>query len=494
MAGAADGLTPDTIAAVATPPGAGAVGVVRISGPDAGGIVRRMVPGIFTRVGAAPADGLVGPGVPAPRTAHLADVVDPDTGQVVDRGLVTLFPAPASYTGEDVVEISGHGGVLAPRLVLESALRCGAREAEAGEFTRRAYLNGKLDLVQAEAVLDLVEGRSRALHRVAVHQLERGLSHRIAELRGRIVELEALLAHHLDFPEEDAPPTPAAVIAERADGVADALESLARTAPEGALLRQGARVVLAGPPNVGKSSLFNALAGEERALVTEIAGTTRDAVEVEVSLGGYPFRLVDTAGLRETEEVVERMGIEVARRYLEGADVVLFCAEAGAELGEGARAFLAAERNCPVVLVRTKADLVGREDAAGSSAGGAAAGTGPRSQGVTEGEGVTREVTVSVRSGRGLDTLGALLPDLVFSGVVHAAPEAPFLTRERQAREVRAAEAEVRSFAEALAGGIPPEVASAHLKSATSHLESVVGVVTGEDVLDHLFRQFCIGK
>lgn len=486
-------MTPDTIAAVATPPGAGAVGMVRISGPAAAAVARRLVPSLFDPGGdpggggGAGADGgLGGPGAPVPRTVHLADVVDPETGEVLDRGLVTTFPGPASYTGEDVLEISGHGGVLAPRLVLEAALRAGAREAEAGEFTRRAYLNGKLDLVQAEAVLDLVEGRSRALHRVAVHQLERGLSRRIAELRQRIVELEALLAHHLDFPEEDSPPTPASVIGERASGVADALDALARTAPEGGLLRRGARVVLAGPPNVGKSSLFNALTGEERALVTEIAGTTRDAVDVEVSLGGYPFRLVDTAGLRETEEVVERMGIEVARRYLKGADVVLFCMEAGSGLDPEARAFLAGEGNCPVVLVHTKADAAISPDTATSPD------TAPGAKGLPEG--MAGEVTVSVRDGRGLDTLRSLLPELVFAGVVQSARDAPFLTRERQAREIRSAEAELRAFVEALTGGIPPEVASAHLKSATSHLEAVVGVVTGEDVLDHLFRQFCIGK
>lgn len=502
VARAADGPSPDTIAAVATPPGAGAVGVVRISGPAAGSIARRVVPGIFGPddsglTGSGQGDsGLADPGAPAPRTAHLADVLDPESGEVVDRGLVTLFPAPASYTGEDVVEVSGHGGVLAPRLVLEAMLRAGARQAEAGEFTRRAYLNGKLDLVQAEAVLDLVEGRSRALHRVAVHQLERGLSRRVAELRGRVVELEALLAHHLDFPDEDAPPTPVSAIGSRAEALADALEALGRTAPEGALLRSGARVVLAGAPNVGKSSLFNALTGEERALVTEVAGTTRDAVDVEVSLGGYPFRLVDTAGLRETDEVVERMGIEVARRYLAGADVVLFCAEAGTPLDDGARAFLGQDRDCPVVLVWTKADL-GERAGPGADSAGPFGGLPPSEEGGpgrSLPDGVTREVTVSVRSGRGLDTLRALLPELVFAGVVTAEPETPFVTRERQAREVGSAEAEIRSFAQALREGIPPEVASAHLKSATSHLESVVGVVTGEDVLDHLFRQFCIGK
>lgn len=457
-------LHPDTIAAVATAPGPGAVALVRISGPDSGRILRAVAPAL---------DPLA-----PPRTVHLAEIRDPVSGEAVDQALVTRFPAPASYTGEDVVEIAGHGGVLAPALVLEAVLKAGAREAHPGEFTRRAYLNGKMDLVQAEAVLDLVEGRSRALHRAAVHQLERGLSQRIARLREGVIALEAQLAHHLDFPEEDEPPTPTAVIASGADALAAELASLAATAPEGVLLRRGALTVLAGAPNAGKSSLFNALAGEERALVTDIPGTTRDALEVEVSMGGYPFRLVDTAGLRETEEVVERLGIEVAERYLRSADTVLFCVEAGRPLTGEEMRFLAGLEGTPVVLLRTKAD-----EAPSGEVGALGGEVSVRAQ-----------VDVSVRTGEGLAELRRILPELVFHGLVRAEASVPVLTRERQGVAVRAAEAEILSFGSALREGVPAEVASAHLKEALSALESVVGVVTGEDVLDHLFRSFCIGK
>lgn len=452
-------LHPDTIAALATAPGPGAVAVVRVSGSGAASILGAVAPGLG--------------GLPEPRLARVADIVDPRDGEVVDRGLVTWFPGPASYTGEDVFEIAGHGGTLAPALVLEAVLAAGAREAEAGEFTRRAYLHGKMDLIQAEAVLDLVKGRSRALHRAALHQLERGLSDRIAALRERVIRLEALLAHHLDFPEEDEPPTPLRAVAAGAREVGGALASLAATAPEGVLLRQGAMAVLAGAPNAGKSSLFNALVGEERVLVTEVPGTTRDAVEVEVSLGGYPFRLVDTAGLRETDEIVERMGIEVAERYLRSADVVLFCVEAGRALSPEERSFLGGLGDVPVILVRTKSD---QGDGAQHEATGHAA------------------VTVSARRGDGLPALKALLAEMVFKGLVHADAAAPVLTRERQAVAVLRAEAEVMAFAAAVEDGVPAEVASAHLKDALSALESVVGVVTGEDVLDHLFRSFCVGK
>jgi len=465
---------PDTIAAIATSPGPGAVALVRISGARAAAVLRAVAPDLPGGEGGSElAESLV-------RRVTRSAIRDPGTGEVVDEALVVAFRGPHSYTGEDVVEISGHGGVLAPGLVLDAVLRAGARAAEPGEFTRRAYLNGKVDLVQAEAVLDLVEGRSRALHRAAVHQLEGGLSTRVAELRSGLLELEARLAHHLDFPEEDEPPTPVGAIAAAADELVGRLEALARTAPEGVLLRQGALLVLAGTPNAGKSSLFNALAGEERVLVTEVPGTTRDAVELEVSLGGYPFRMVDTAGLRDTADRVERLGIEVAGRYLEAADVVLFCVEAGRAVTGEEKEFIGALA-CPYVLVRTKVDLVG--DGEGLSGGPATSAPGPGP-----------EIRVSVRTGDGLDRLRSVLADLVFGGLIGREASAPILTRERQARAVRSAALEVEAFAGALRKGIPPEVASAHLKTAASALEEVVGVVTEDDVLDRVFRSFCIGK
>ena len=326
----------DTIVATSTPPGVGALAVTRFSGPGALDLIRRLAPDLPVPL--------------EPRRVHLSCIVHPQTGERLDRALVTFFQGPSSYTGEDLVEISGHGGWMAPALIAEACEAAGARRAEAGEFTRRAYLHGKMDLIQVEAVVDMVEGRSQALHGAALHQLERGLSERIAELRGRLVSLEALLVHHLDFPEEDDAPVPLERIVAQTGDVATALEALLDTGPEGELLREGAMVVLAGRPNTGKSSLFNALIGEERAIVTEVPGTTRDALEVSVSLGGFPFRLVDTAGLRDKGGGrVERLGIEVARRYLRRADVVLFCAEAGRALGAAETRFLR-EITAPVIL------------------------------------------------------------------------------------------------------------------------------------------------
>ncbi|MEX2465819.1 MAG: tRNA uridine-5-carboxymethylaminomethyl(34) synthesis GTPase MnmE [Gemmatimonadota bacterium] len=456
----------DTIVALSTAPGVGAVALVRVSGPDAFGVLERVAPELS--LAAAPA-----------RTATLARIVSPDDGSVLDQALVTRFVGPDSYTGEDVVEISCHGGVLVPQLVLEACREAGARTAEAGEFTRRAYLHGRMDLVQAEAVSDMIHARSRALHSAAVTQLDRGLSERVGELRADLVQLEGLLAHHIDFPEEDDPPVPLGQIRTRADALVERLSRMLATAPEGELLREGALVVLAGRPNVGKSSLYNALLGRERAIVTEEPGTTRDALEAGVELGGFPFRLVDTAGLRETERRVEKLGIEVTRRYLGEADVVLLCVEAGAGVLEAERGFLRDVDGRKVVVVETKADEMGDEEGPGGEARGAE---------------VTDRVRVSALTGDGLDRLRAVLSERVFAGLVSMSPDVPVITRRRHARALEKARDAVIAFSGALDDGVPPEVASAHLKDGESALEDVLGVISTEDVLDVVFREFCVGK
>jgi tRNA modification GTPase len=455
-------VEPDTIAAVATAPGVGAIALVRVSGPGAEAVLAALAPEL---------------GALGPREARVAAIRDPRTRELIDQAVVIRYPGPASYTGEDVVEISGHGGWLGPALVLDACVTAGARLAEAGEFTRRAYLNGRMDLVQAEAVTDLIGGRSRALRRAALGQLDRGLSERVDALRGDLLGLEAVLVHHLDFPEEDDPPFPVAAIAERSEGVARRLQQLLDTAAEGELLREGALAVLAGLPNSGKSSLFNALLGQDRAIVTPVPGTTRDALEATVSLDGFPFRLVDTAGLRETDDPVERIGVEVARRYLGAADLVLLCVEGARPLDERERAFLD-DAGTAVVVVRTKADL---DPAAAAGA-------------VEAPPGACGAARVSALRGDGLSELRGLLPRLAYRGLVAAQADAPVLTRARQARAVESALEELRSFARALRAGIGPEVAAAHLRPAESALEEVLGTITPDDVLDRVFAEFCVGK
>jgi tRNA modification GTPase len=455
-----DPLWSDTIAAIATPQGRGAVALLRVSGPRALEVVRAL----------APLAEL------APRTQRLAALHHPETGELLDRALVTVFPTPASYTGDDVVEISTHGGVLTPRLVLDALLAAGARAALPGEFTRRAYLNGKLDLLQAEAVADLVDGRSWALHRAAVHQMERGLSRRIDELRSAIIQAESLIVYSIDFPEEDEPPVPPERIRAAVDGVLARVDALLATAPEGELLREGALTVLAGRPNSGKSSLFNALLGTERAIVTEIPGTTRDALEAQASVGGYPFRLVDTAGLRETVDRVEEMGIEFARRYLAAADLVLFCVEAGRGPADDERAFLRTREPGRTLVVRTKADLGG--------------GTGGQAEPI----GGHPSVVVSALDGSGMAALAATLPRMTFGHLLAEADDAPVVTRERHARALRTARDELAAFAAALHEQVPMELAATHLRAAAGALEDLIGAVTVDDVLDRVFGDFCVGK
>lgn len=453
-------LPADTIAAIATPQGRGAVALLRVSGADALAVLRRVAPGLPDNV--------------PPRVQRLAALRHPQSGELLDRGLVTWFPAPASYTGDDTVEIATHGGVLTPQLVLDALLAAGARPAEPGEFTRRAYLNGKLDLLQAEAVADLIDGRSRALHRAAVHQMERGLSQRVSDLRDAVIGTEALIAYSIDFPEEDEPPVPPARIQASARDVITRIDTLLATAPEGELLREGALTVLAGRPNSGKSSLFNALLGTERAIVTEIPGTTRDALEASASIDGYPFRLVDTAGLRETDDRVEGMGIEVARRYLAGADLVLFCVQAGRPMDVDERGFwdgIPPERR---ILVRTKNDAHPPFPA--------------------DGPDDSAEVSVSAATGDGMHDLRRALLARAFGGILGDPGEAPLVTRERHARALRTARDEVGSFLDAMDDGVPMEFAATHLRAAVGALEDLVGAVSVDDVLDRVFGSFCVGK
>ncbi len=482
-------LAVDTIAALATAAGPSAIALVRMSGPGALEILRALNHG---------------EDAPPARVTTVCSLMDGHGGGLLDRALVTVFPEPESYTGEDMVEISCHGGWLVPRLVLDACLALGARLAEPGEFTRRAVLHGKMDLVQAEAVLDLIEGRSKAQHDAALFQMERGLSRRISQLRAQLVTLEAYLAHHIDFPEGDAAPVPVEGVSAAALELRDALEELLATAPEGELLREGALTVLAGPPNSGKSSLYNTLLGEERAIVTEVPGTTRDALESVISVGGFPFRLVDTAGLRDSEDRVEEMGIEVARRYLGAADLVLFCVECGAEIGSAEREFLAELGDVPCVLLRTKADLVsasGAPDGPDSGASGGPDGGARADQ--PDGSPVAGElrhpvvpetVDLSVVDGTGLARLQAILPEMVYGGLLRTGVSVPALTRARQSEAVRNARDHVVAFVEALAVGTPVEVASALLRPAETALEELLGLISTDEILDRVFREFCIGK
>ncbi len=445
----------DVIAAISTPPGRSGIALLRVSGSGAHDIART----VLTQFSAEPW-----------RCARLSPAVHPTRDDQLDEVLYLTYQAPASYTGEDMVEISTHGGLLVPAEVLAALLAAGARQATPGEFTRRAVTNGKLDLLQAEGVADLVDATAPAQRRAALGQLDRGLSKRIGGLREQVLELEALVSYEIDFPEEDSGPVPPERIAGAIGDLRRALSRLIGTAGEGERLREGALAVIAGRPNAGKSSLFNALLGSERAIVTHVPGTTRDAIEAPATCDGFPFRLIDTAGLRDSDDTVERLGIEVSRRYLAAADVVIFCAEAGRPLTAEERTFLGdVEAAC--VSVRTKADLVQPAQAP-----------------------CGEEVLVSVETGEGLAALRERLARLAFTALSECGDVEPFITRERHRAALERALTEVREFQSARDAGIEGAVAATHLRATVTALEDVIGLVTTEDVLERVFAAFCVGK
>ena len=432
----------DPIVALATPPGRSALAVIRLSGAGAFGIAARVIPGFR---------------VDPPRTAHYAAFRDA-AGQLIDRGIYLVFAGPRSETGEDVVEFQCHGGLAVPARLVAAIEAAGARPAHPGEFTRRAVMHGKLDLLQAEALGDLIDAEAPAQARAALVQLEGGLSRRIAALRAGLVELLALLAYDVDFPEEDDGPVARDRIEAARATVLAGVEQLLGTAPLADRVRRGALVVLAGPPNAGKSSLFNALLGHERALVTEIPGTTRDAIEAHVEFHGWPIRLVDTAGLGEATDRLDALGQAMGRRFVEGADLVV-------ELGGSAARRLGGSASGRLA-VRSKADLGG------------------------EGEGLP----VSAVTGQGLAELKRAIVERLFQSGAGFADLEPALTRERHRVALSTARDALAATATQLGPRGEAVLAAHHVQEAVRALDGLVGVVDVEEVLDRVFASFCVGK
>ena len=442
----------DPIVALATPPGRSAIALIRLSGKGAFEVAARALHPFHPD---------------PPRTVRRVHVVHPATGAPVDDALVACFPGPRSYTGEDLVELSTHGGLLVPATAVAALVAAGARPARPGEFTRRAVVNGKLDLLQAEATADLIDAGAPAQARRALQHLDRGLSTRLDELRTELLELEALIAYEIDFPDEDEGPVAPERVVRAWRAARDRIARLLDTAPEGERLREGALLVIAGRPNAGKSSLFNALLGTERAIVTEVPGTTRDAVEAHAVLEGFPFRLVDTAGLRESADRVERLGIEVSRKYLAAADLVLFCRDAGCEMRDpGSQEFLASCR-APVIDVVTKIDLTARPP---------------------------DRLGVSVVTGEGLADLRRKLAEVAYGRLLALGDVEPVVTRARHRGALERALEEVDAFHTARESGLDAAVAATHLRAAVGALDDLIGVVTPDDVLDRVFASFCVGK
>ena len=443
----------DIIAAISTAPGRAGIGVVRISGPRLGSLIA----GVLRKV-------------PAPRRATLTDFVDA-RGSAIDQGIALYFPAPHSYTGEDMLELQGHGGPVVLQLLLKRCIELGARPAQPGEFTRRAYLNDRIDLAQAESVADLIDAATAEAARSAMRSLQGAFSARIRELLDGLVELRTLVEAALDFPDEDSAIMKQFDGAGRLDKVQAGLEAVLSASRQGSLLREGIRVVLVGRPNVGKSSLLNRLAGEELAIVTDVAGTTRDAIRQSVSVGGVPVHVIDTAGLRPSSDPVEKEGIARTWAAIDQADLVLLMVDATQGEVEADREIMRRlPAQLPLLRVMNKIDLL------------------PRGPSLERG-GDGRTVWLSAKSGAGVELLREALVEFV--GFHRGDGEGVFMARERHIHALLLAQEHLERSAQQTQN---LELLAEELRLVQRALGSITGEFTADDLLGEIFARFCIGK
>ncbi|MCY3841127.1 MAG: tRNA uridine-5-carboxymethylaminomethyl(34) synthesis GTPase MnmE [Gammaproteobacteria bacterium] len=439
----------ETIAAIATPPGRGGIGIVRASGMGLGVLLR----------------GIVGH-VPAPRQAALADFLDAE-GAAIDRGIVIYFPAPQSMTGEDVVELQGHGGPVVMDRLLERACELGARIARPGEFTERAFLNDKIDLAQAEAVADLIDSASKRAARAAMRSLEGKFSARVTEIDRAVLDLRVYLEAAIDFAEEEIDFLAESDAVEKLQVIESRIEHLAVESRRGEALREGLDVVIAGPPNAGKSSLLNRLLAENRAIVTDVPGTTRDLLRADIEIEGVPMRLTDTAGLRAGGDRVETIGVERARTAIAQADLVLAVEDAMAVppgfATDAESLFGMAPKR---IRIRNKVDLTGEEPGDGGEV-----------------------VRISALNGDGVDALRRVIVKI--AGV--APGEGAYLARKRHLDGLRGASEHCVAARERLGEGFG-DLAAEELRRVQAHLGDIVGTTTVDDLLGEIFSSFCIGK
>lgn len=460
----------ETIASIATPPGIGGLGVVRVSGPEAISLADRL----FTSAGRG-----VALSAAAGYTAHYGVIRDPASGEFIDEAIVLVMRSPRSYTGEDTVELSCHGGQYVLRRVLAAFLRAGARLAEPGEFTKRAFLSGKLDLVQVEGVIDIIQAGGEAARRAAARLLDGELSRKLAGLREDLLGLLACLEAAVDFPEEDVRFLTGEEVEGRLEAVRASLERLTGSFERGRLAREGVGVVIAGRPNVGKSSILNGLLREERAIVTEVPGTTRDVIEESMSVNGVLVRLVDTAGVRATSDPVERIGVQRASRAIEQADLVLFVVSGAEALGREDYAVAVAVAGKPTIVVLNKSDLAAVTDETAVA-------------GLMPGVAVIR---ASATSSTGLESLRAALSEWVEKAAGdQLRNEEPAITRLRHREALdRAVDAVCHALQSNMAG-MGEDLVSLDVRVALDALGQLLGVDAPDELMDSIFSQFCIGK
>jgi tRNA modification GTPase len=457
-----DTMLDDTIAALATPVGEAGLAVIRLSGKDALAVADR----IFTPVGKSSAK----PSAAATHTIHYGHIER--QGQIIDEVLVAVLRHPRTFTREDTVEISCHGGILTAKMVLDTVLENGARLAEPGEFTKRAFLNGRLDLAQAEAVADVIHARTELALYAANEQLAGKLSQRIDQLRDDLMAALAHIEAHIDFPDEDIQPdTRQRLIDRLQEGLAQ-VDRLLQTANEGQILRRGIRAAIVGRPNAGKSSLLNQLLGHDRAIVSPIPGTTRDTIEETANIRGLPVVFIDTAGLRETTSEIEQEGVRRSRASLERADLILHVIDSSEPLSAADAASLAQWAGRKVIVVRNKSDLPKKLDLPGTN---------------------LTSVAVSCATGEGFETLKDSVKDAVWSGQIKNEMLQVMINSRHQDALRRSRDCLVR-VVDGLTGGLTLELVASDLHLAVNAVGEIVGRTSTEDLLDSIFSQFCIGK
>ncbi|MDO4912803.1 MAG: tRNA uridine-5-carboxymethylaminomethyl(34) synthesis GTPase MnmE [Lactobacillus sp.] len=451
----------DTIAAISTPVGEGGISIVRLSGEDAVAIANR----VFQKKDLSKV---------ASHTIHYGHIVDPTTNEVIDEVMVSVMLAPKTYTREDVIEINSHGGMIVTNRVLQVLLQNGARMAEPGEFTKRAFMNGRIDLTQAEGVMDLIRAKTEKASQVASNQLQGALTKAVKALRQEILDTLANVEVNIDYPEYDAETVTAGQMQETSQSVIDKIDELLKTSSEGTILRNGLKTAIIGRPNVGKSSLLNYLAKSDKAIVTDIAGTTRDTLEEYVSVNGVPLRLIDTAGIRETSDLVEKIGVERSKKALSEADLVFLLINSSEKLTEEDRELLALTQDKKRIIVLNKTDLPRQVDSSDLATD-------------------SPIVEVSILNGDNVKEIGELLQKLFFSGIRNSADEA-MVTNQRQISLLNKAKMQLQEAIDAVDNGVPLDIAQIDFTGAWETLGEITGESAPDELITTLFSQFCLGK